>query len=108
MSTASRIRSTDQEPPMLRTLIVISFSLRAMTAAADVTADKARAKQLYEQGVSHYNLAEYDAAIAAWKQSYVLSKAPLLLFNIAQAHRLSGNCAKANTFYASYKREEPR
>jgi len=93
---------------MLRTLIAGSLlSLVVGTAVADVKQDKARAKQLYDEGLSHYNLAEYDAAITSWKQSYVLTKAPLLLFNIGQAYRLSGDCAKANTFYDTYQREQP-
>ncbi len=93
---------------MLRTLIAgASLSLLVGTAAADVKKDKARGKQLYDEGLSHYNLAEYDAAITSWKASYLLTKAPLLLFNIGQAYRLSGDCGKANTFYDSYQREQP-
>jgi tetratricopeptide (TPR) repeat protein len=93
---------------MLRTLIAgVSLSLLVATAGADVKKDRARAKQLYDEGLSHYNLAEYDAAITSWKESYLLTKAPLLLFNIGQAYRLSGDCSKANTFYDTYQREQP-
>jgi hypothetical protein len=76
-------------------------------AFADEKADKAKAKQLYEEGLKHYNVAEWQDAIKAWKESYLLSKRPLLLFNIGQAYRLSGDCKQAQTFYDSYTREEP-
>lgn len=79
----------------------------AQRAHADAKKDKARAKQLYDEGLTHYNLGEYQPAIEAWTESYKLSKSPLLLFNIGQAYRLSGDCSKANTFYDSYQREEP-
>lgn len=93
---------------MLRPLIAgLSLSLLVATASADVKQDQARAKQLYDEGLIHYNLAEYEAAITSWKESYQLSKAPLLLFNIGQAYRLSGDCPKATSFYDTYKREQP-
>jgi hypothetical protein len=69
--------------------------------------DKAKAKALYEEGLRHYNVAEWDDAIKSWKDSYLLSKKPLLLFNIGQAYRLSGDCKQAKIFYDSYQREEP-
>lgn len=65
----------------------------------------ARARQLYLEGKSHYDVGDYAKAIEIWKRAYVLSNAPMLLFNIAQAHRLSGDCATALKVYASYERE---
>ena len=69
--------------------------------------DKAKAKQLYDEGLRHYQVAEYTQAIDAWKQAYLISKKPLLLFNIGQAYRLSGDCAQAMTFYDNYTDAEP-
>src|SRR6185312_14156872 len=46
-------------------------------------------------------------AIETWKQAYLISKKPLLLFNIGQAYRLSGDCAQAMTFYDNYQNAEP-
>jgi hypothetical protein len=77
--------------------------LVASTAHAD---NKKKAKVLYDEGLKRYNLAEYTEAIKAWKEAYLLSKRPLLLFNIGQAFRLSGDCKQAMTFYDSYQREE--
>lgn len=79
----------------------------ASPAAAQSKQDKAKAKALYESGLNHYNLAEYPEAIKDWKEAYSLTKKPLLLFNIGQAYRLSGDCKLAGTFYDTYQREEP-
>jgi tetratricopeptide (TPR) repeat protein len=96
----------------VRTIILGSWlgaclALAAAPALADPTPDAKDPKQLYDEGLRHYNLAEYGQAIDAWKQAYLLSKKPVLLFNIGQAFRLSGDCAQAMTFYDSYTREEP-
>ena len=89
---------------MRRWLIATCLTAAAATAYAD---DRAVAKQLYDDGLRHYNVAEYPAAIVAWKQAYLLSKKPILLFNIGQAYRLAGDCKQALTFYGNYEREEP-
>jgi tetratricopeptide (TPR) repeat protein len=93
----------------LRTELLCSLLLVAAASAsafADDKADKAKAKALYDEGLKHYNVSEWDEAIKAWRESYLLSKKPLLLFNIAQAYRLSGDCKQALEFYDSYQREE--
>ncbi len=65
------------------------------------------AKQLYAEGKRYYDIADYAQAIASWKRAYVASNAPMLLFNIAQAYRLSGNCDEALHVYAAYERAAP-
>ncbi len=62
----------------------------------------------YERGLQHFNLREYDWAIAELKESYRLVPAPLLLFNIAQAHRLNGDHKEALGYYRTYLRELPK
>jgi tetratricopeptide (TPR) repeat protein len=64
-----------------------------------------RAKELYTEGKRYYDVADYDHAIEAWKQAYVLASAPMLLFNLGQAYRLKGDCTSALRFYANYERE---
>jgi len=66
------------------------------------------AKRLYADGLIHYNGKEYPAAIESWKKSYELSKAPLLLFDLGQAYRLSGDCARAMAYYDDYRRAQPQ
>ncbi len=66
-----------------------------------------QAREHYERGLAKYNLAEFDAAIVEFKQSYELSKAPRLLFNIAQAYRLKKDYESALYFYNTYLRADP-
>src|SRR4051812_26854195 len=66
--------------------------------AADDRANASEAVRLYDEGKRHFDIGEYAQAIASWKLSYLRSSAPLLLFNIAQAYRLSNNCGQANRF----------
>jgi tetratricopeptide (TPR) repeat protein len=67
----------------------------------------AAAKALYDKGINHYNLGEFDQAIDAFKQAYSLSSAPGLLFNIAQAYRLKKDYENATYFYSTYLRLQP-
>jgi tetratricopeptide (TPR) repeat protein len=74
-------------------------------APPPASADPAR--EHYERGLAKYNLAEFDAAIVEFKQSYELSKAPRLLFNIAQAYKLKKDYESALYFYNTYLRADP-
>jgi hypothetical protein len=65
------------------------------------------AREHYEKGITHYNLGEFDQAIAEFKQAYAISGAPGLLFNIAQAYRLQGDYKQALYFYKTYLRLLP-
>jgi len=85
-------------------MIGLAIALASTSAYAD---DRAKAKQLYDEGLRHYQVAEYTQAIDVWKQAYLISKKPLLLFNIGQAYRLSGDCKQAQTFYDNYQEAEP-
>src|SRR4051812_11405736 len=89
---------------MRTSLLCLSILFASAPALAD---HKKTAVELYDEGLRHYNVAEYPEAIASWKQAYLMSKKALLLFNIGQAYRLSGDCKQAMTFYESYEREEP-
>jgi hypothetical protein len=89
-----------------RFVFLVALCGRAAAQPAPPADDKLEhAKQLYGEGKRYYDLGDYAHAIETWKQAYVLSAAPMLLFNIAQAHRLSGDCAQALKVYASYERE---
>jgi tetratricopeptide (TPR) repeat protein len=65
---------------------------------------KAEALVRYEEGTKHYRLAEYDEAIAAFREAYLLVEAPEFLYDIAQSYRLKGPrfCGQARQFYRSY------
>ena len=84
-----------------------SRPLRAAPAAAD-SDDSVRARALYEKGMAHYHLEEYDQAIEKWEEGFRLRPAPEFLYNIAQSHRLAHRADKALSFYQKYLRLAPR
>jgi len=65
------------------------------------------ARELFAQGQIHYSLGEYEQAIAQFRRAYELTSAPGLLFNIAQAHRLNGDCKQALAIYRHFVRMAP-
>jgi tetratricopeptide (TPR) repeat protein len=66
------------------------------------------AERLYNEGQTAYDAKRYDDAIAAWTRSYELSHLPALVFNIAQAYRLAGNCEKAVESYKKLVELDPK
>ncbi|MGE0400247.1 MAG: tetratricopeptide repeat protein [Kofleriaceae bacterium] len=62
---------------------------------------------LETSGNKHFELAEYDAAIADFKEAFRISDEPAFLYNIAQAYRLARDCREAATFYKTYLRRVP-
>jgi tetratricopeptide (TPR) repeat protein len=65
------------------------------------------ADQAYQRGRAHYDLHEWDQAIAEFKEAYRLRPDAPSLFNIAQSYRLEGDCAQAASFYKTYRRNFP-
>jgi tetratricopeptide (TPR) repeat protein len=90
--------------------IVVAFIgtlLLASDGYGQTPAEKEKdAKEHYEQGIVQYNLTNYQEAIDHFKKAYELTKAPALLFNIAQAYRLKKDYHLARTFYQNYVREQ--
>jgi hypothetical protein len=88
--------------------LALAVGARAHADDLDDKTKTDKAGTLFDEGKRHFDIGDYTAAVASWKESYLLSGAPLLLFNIAQAYRLGGNCAQANRFYLTYKRTNPK
>jgi hypothetical protein len=62
--------------------------------------DEVRA--LFERGSDAYRVGAYDDAIQAFGEAYDRSKMPALLFNVAQAQRMKGDCPAALVSYRKY------
>lgn len=73
-----------------------------------LSAEPEDAARLYEEAARHYQVEEYEAAIDLFKRSYVLSKNPGALYNIAQAYRFMGGCREAVRYYKLYLAEKPK
>lgn len=67
----------------------------------------AKARTLAERGRAAHDAGRYDEAIALFKEAYVIAPSPSLLFNIAQAYRLEGNCDDAAIMYRRYLETGP-
>lgn len=88
----------------------------AAAAPASLHADDAlrperipnKARQLADRGRAAHDLGDYRTAVAAFKEAYVLAPSPGLLFNIAQAYRLAGNCDEAAWMYRRFLDTNPR
>jgi tetratricopeptide (TPR) repeat protein len=74
---------------------------------AEAKAASGDPKAHYERAVSLYNSGQYDKAIEEFQAVYELRPAPILLFNLAQAHRKAGHQAQALDLYERFLRENP-
>ncbi len=89
-----------------------AFLAAALPASADnaVRPDKVpnKARELAIKGRKLHNAGDYNGAVSAFKEAYVLAPSPSLLFNIAQAYRLDGNCDEAAWMYRRFLDTDPR
>jgi len=87
---------------------VMRLVILLVLATGVASAQAPDAEQLYKDGQTAYDAKRYDDAIAAWSKSYELSRLPALVFNLAQAHRLAGHCAKAVESYKKFLSLDPQ
>jgi tetratricopeptide (TPR) repeat protein len=87
--------------------LVGALVLLALTATA-AAEDRAQiALQHYKDGMAHFQLEEWDAAIGEWEAGFRAEPKAEFLYNIAQAYRLSKRPEKALSFYQKYLRLAP-
>src|SRR5687767_1629312 len=79
----------------------------AESAAGPSQAELDRARALFEEGETFYKVGEYDKALESYKQAYILSKEPALLFNMAQCYRLLSRSDEAVRTYKIFIRDTP-
>ena len=77
----------------------------APTARAD---DAQKARELFTQGNTYFDIGQFDKAIDAWQSGYQLKNDPGFLYNIAQAYRTMGDAQKAVFFYKRYLSNSPK
>jgi tetratricopeptide (TPR) repeat protein len=68
---------------------------------------KAQAKGHLDRGLKHFAEREYEKAIAEFEAGQKLDPRPDLVFALAQAERLSGDCASAVLYYREFLAGEP-
>ena len=84
---------------------VVLVASGATTARAD---DAQKARDLFTQGNTYFDLGQFDKAIDAWQSGYQLKNDPGFLYNIAQAYRTMGDAQKAIFFYKRYLSNSPK
>src|SRR4051794_23506888 len=77
------------------------------TDSAVTEEDAAAGERLLEEGLLRYDTAEYDQAIDLFRDAYKRTRASALLFNMAQAYRLKGDCRQAADLYRQFIRRDP-
>jgi tetratricopeptide (TPR) repeat protein len=87
--------------------LLVAIGSGNAAAAGGTEAGKKAARPHYEKGASEYNLGHFAESISEFEKAYEQDPAPILLFNIAQAHRQSGNNERAAFFYRRYLEQEP-
>jgi tetratricopeptide (TPR) repeat protein len=89
-------------------LLLASFLLSAaMPSVAQEPFDTQDARRAYEDGVKHYDLAEYTEALDSFKDAYRTKTDPAFLYNIAQCLRKLERLDESATFYRTYLRRAP-
>jgi hypothetical protein len=65
-------------------------------------------KKMFETATAEFNLGHYEKAASMYEEIYKITLEPVLLYNIAQAHRLGGDFDKSVFFYKGYLRAQPQ
>jgi hypothetical protein len=75
--------------------------------APNSEAPEAAARRLYAEGLELFKLRRFHDAIEKFTAAYQLTQAPGFLYNLAQAHRLKGNCVEALEAYRKFLTTNP-
>lgn len=111
--TTRLLLSVDRARPFLWTLaaFILLLGLSAPSVSrAQSAGEKPTSQQLmqrYQRAVTLYNSGQYDKAIEEFQGLYEQKPQPILLFNLAQAHRKAGHRQQALDLYERYLREAP-
>jgi hypothetical protein len=81
-------------------LALAAGSVPAVAAEPSPVVEEAR--RLYAEGLQRYKDGAYDEAIEKLNASYLRVPAPGLLYDLAQAQRLKGDCQRALALYRQY------
>ncbi len=88
-------------------VVLGSRSAEAQPGPGATANTRAEARKLVDEGIAAQNAEDYGKAIALYLRAFSLDPHPLLLFNVAQAHRLAGCPQRAVPFYERYLTLDP-
>ncbi len=84
-------------------VVVVASLVGSVAQAQDVNA----ARALFISGSKHFDLGEYDQALADFKEAYRIKEDPVLLYNIAQCQRLLKHDEEALRAYKTFLHRAP-
>ena len=98
---------------MRRSIAIVAFVATAVMASGAFASESEKGPQvplasaptpsdLFREGLAEYDAEHFPRAIELFTKAYEQTKAPGLLFNIAQAWRLLGECKKAVAMYQTF------
>jgi tetratricopeptide (TPR) repeat protein len=90
---------------LARGLPALAFLLAIFTcgqARAQNSSPEELARRHHERGTTHYNLGQFEEAIAEFRKGYEQKADPVFLLNIGEAYRQLGAHEKALFFYRRY------
>lgn len=82
-------------------------SPQGQSAQSPVRSETAGAKEHYQNGLTKYNLQDFDAALNEFKAAYAQVQDPSFLFNIAQCQRNLGQYEAAAKSYRAFLNSAP-
>lgn len=100
-----------REPKNLRAIsaaLLVSLATSIAPSGALAQGDDAVTKQArarFQEGVEHFDKAQYEAARASFLQAYALKRHPAVLLNLAQSSLRSGHPREALRYFQQYLRE---
>jgi tetratricopeptide (TPR) repeat protein len=79
---------------------------QALAQSSDLTPAQKQEKaiKLFEEAESYYNLQEFEKALPLYKEAYLLSQEPALLYNIGQCQRQTKRYEEAIKSYRAFLR----
>lgn len=83
--------------------IMLALAVSLLTGStAHAEDDRAIAKREFTEGTREFELGHFDEAIKHYEEAYRHRDDPVLLYNLAQTHRLAGHHAQAIRMYKQY------
>lgn len=111
MTTPISRRSASGSPlptRVLRSLLSALVVLCLCGAAVAQEKPGTSFRERYDQAAILFKASQFDEAIEAFQALYDTKPVPILLFNIAQAHRRAGRLGESLPFYHRFLAENPK
>lgn len=84
-----------------------SFAQSSEPTTMSAEEKREKAAKIFEEADAFYQLQEYEKALSGYREAYLLSLEPALLFNIGQCYRLLGRYEESLKSYQAFLRSEP-